>query len=48
MAERAYENAIGAYRQAAALGLETPPTQIALGSSYAHAAQTDRPRTTVT
>ena len=48
MAQRDYENAIAAYRQAATLGLDTPPTQIALGSAYAHAGQTDRARTMVT
>lgn len=47
MAQGDAAKAIDAYRQAATLGLDTPPTQIALGAAYARAGQTDRARATL-
>jgi eukaryotic-like serine/threonine-protein kinase len=43
-AQKNYGDAIAAYRQAVAFGLDTAPTQILLGAAYAHAGQSDRSR----
>ena len=45
MAQRDYARAVTAYQQAATLGLDTPPTQIALGAAFAHGGQTAKART---